>query len=237
MIKQYQPFRKLKNFIGEWKEKIASLFPRELTTSTGSTIKISRFVDISHARLSLEGRNVIGEGTKISGDVHLGYATTISSGSNLFGKISVGRYCQFGPNVAIYAINHPVSNLASYTGRRLFEGRLKKEQKIGQVVIGHDVWIGHGAVILRNVTIGNGAIIGAGAIVTHDVDEFMIAVGNPARSIRKRFGEDVIDAIKRLKWWDRPPELLERMEELFHIDINENPGQFIEQVEEFIKND
>jgi serine acetyltransferase len=76
------------------------------------------------------------------------------------------------------------------------------------ITIGHDTWIGHGAVIMPGVTIGNGASIGANAVVTKDVADFAIAVGVPARTIRQRFSDDVASRIDALAWWDWEHEKL-----------------------------
>jgi acetyltransferase-like isoleucine patch superfamily enzyme len=72
----------------------------------------------------------------------------------------------------------------------------------GDVIIGHDVWIGEGAVILSGVRIGNGAVIGAHAVVTRDVPSYAIIAGNPAAIMRSRFSKDEIDILESLEWWD-----------------------------------
>lgn len=72
----------------------------------------------------------------------------------------------------------------------------------GDIVVGNDVWIGYEAVILAGVTIGDGAIIGARAVVTKDVPPYTIVGGIPAKQIRKRFNEETIDILLKLKWWD-----------------------------------
>lgn len=66
----------------------------------------------------------------------------------------------------------------------------KRDEKKEQVMIGDDVWIGYGAVVLSGTEIGRGAVIGAGAVVTHSIEPYAIAVGNPARVIGKRFSCD-----------------------------------------------
>ena len=70
--------------------------------------------------------------------------------------------------------------------------------------MGNDVWLGYESVILSGVTIGDGAIIGARAVVTKDVPPYTIVGGVPARPIRKRFDNSVIDALLQLRWWDWP---------------------------------
>nr|WP_018367841.1 CatB-related O-acetyltransferase [Streptococcus entericus] len=73
----------------------------------------------------------------------------------------------------------------------------------GDTVIGNDVWIGQNAVILPGVNIGDGAIIGANSVVGSNVAPYTIVVGNPAKVIRKRFDEELIDLMLRFKWWDK----------------------------------
>jgi len=71
----------------------------------------------------------------------------------------------------------------------------------GDINIGNDVWIGHGATILSGVRIGNGAVIAAGSIVTSDIEPYSIAGGNPARHIKFRFDAETIERIENLAWW------------------------------------
>ena len=73
----------------------------------------------------------------------------------------------------------------------------------GDTVIGNDVWIGQNAVILPGVHIGDGAIIGASSVVGSDVDPYTIVVGNPAKVLRKRFDDELIELLLQFKWWDR----------------------------------
>lgn len=76
----------------------------------------------------------------------------------------------------------------------------------GDIEVGHDVWIGRGARIMSGVTVGNGAVVGAAAVVAGDVRPYAIVVGNPAREVRRRFGEEAIAALERIAWWDWPDE-------------------------------
>ena len=76
----------------------------------------------------------------------------------------------------------------------------------GDTVIGSDVWIGQNAVILPGVHIGDGAIIGANSVVGKDVEPYTIVAGNPARALRKRFDDELIDLLLAFKWWDKEIE-------------------------------
>jgi serine acetyltransferase len=73
----------------------------------------------------------------------------------------------------------------------------------GDVVIGHDVWIGADAIILPGVKIGDGAVIDAGAVVSRDVAAFQIVAGVPARPVRMRFSEALCNTIAASRWWER----------------------------------
>jgi virginiamycin A acetyltransferase len=74
----------------------------------------------------------------------------------------------------------------------------------GDTVVGHDVWIGYRAVVMPGVRIGHGAIVAAGSVVVDDVPDYGIVGGNPARLIRRRYGEEDITRLVRLAWWDWP---------------------------------
>lgn len=77
-------------------------------------------------------------------------------------------------------------------------------RRASPVVLGHDVWIGHGATVLPGVTIGNGA----GAVVSRDVPPFAIVLGVPAKLHRYRFTLEEVAALERIAWWDWPHERL-----------------------------
>lgn len=78
----------------------------------------------------------------------------------------------------------------------------------GDLVIGSDVWIGHGATVVSGVTIGHGAVVGAGAVVTQDVPPYAVVAGNRAQIVRFRFTEDQIAGLLETRWWDWPHEVV-----------------------------
>jgi acetyltransferase-like isoleucine patch superfamily enzyme len=177
----------------------------------------------------LQGHCVVGNRVRLVGDVMIGKYTTIGEGGVLYGgKINVGNYCQFGPRIGIYSINHPLDHITTYVNQHLFGGDLKTLVLTQPVRIENDVWIGDGAIILPGVIIGNGAIIGAGAVVTNNIEPYSVVVGNPARVIRKRFSDAIIDLLNNWEWWNLEPAALEDYRSVFFISSQKNPEEFMD---------
>lgn len=78
----------------------------------------------------------------------------------------------------------------------------------GDTIIGNNVWIGCEATIMPGVSVGDGAIIGTRAVVTKNVAPYSIVAGNPAKEIRMRFNESIVEKLLQIKWWDWPHELV-----------------------------
>lgn len=124
-------------------------------------------------------------------------------------KLIIGKFCQIaaGVNFVMNGANHQM-NAASTYPFYIFEGWDQKAPPLsdlplkGDTVIGNDVWIGQNATILPGVHIGDGAIIGMDSVVAKDIAPYSVAVGNPAKEIRKRFDDELIQLMLKLKWWD-----------------------------------
>lgn len=130
---------------------------------------------------------------------------------------TIGKFCSVAANTRINALEHPIERITShkvtYRPNEFFrylgvDSGFRERRRAKPVGIGHDVWIGHGAVVMPGVSIGNGAVVGANAVVTHDVEPFAIVAGVPARRLRHRFEADICARIERLAWWDWPPARL-----------------------------
>lgn len=166
-----------------------------------------------------EGKNAVPDRCNFSGNINIGYATTLGYNNLLSGNISIGKYCQLGVDIALHATNHPMSYMSTYINKNLFLGELKQLKEQNKIVIGNDVWIGHGVLIVGNITVGNGAILAAGAVVTKDVLPYTIVGGVPAKFIKKRFSDSIIQEIEDLKWWDLTETELEKIKPLFFKDF------------------
>src|SRR5690606_4874730 len=88
------------------------------------------------------------------------------------------------------------------------DGAFRERRRAKRVAIGHDVWIGHGAVIMPGVRVGNGAGVGANAVVTRDDEPYVIVVAVPAKPLKRRFSAEISARIDALQWWDWPVERL-----------------------------
>ncbi|MGP8153993.1 MAG: CatB-related O-acetyltransferase [Smithella sp.] len=118
----------------------------------------------------------------------------------------IGRYCSFARNVYILSGNHPFTNKSMhpffYSPYFGYVDELSITRT--KLVIENDIWIGQNAIILPSVNrIENGAVIAAGAVVSKNVPPFAIVAGNPAKIIKYRFSQQVIDQITQSAWWEK----------------------------------
>lgn len=132
-------------------------------------------------------------------------------------RLIIGKFCSIacGAKFIFNCANHTLKSLSTYTFPLFFEEwDLPKSDVVsawdnkGDIVIGNDVWIGYDAIIMAGVTIGDGAIIGTRAVVTKDVEPYLIVGGVPAKEIRKRFSTDIIARLQELQWWNWDADII-----------------------------
>jgi hypothetical protein len=156
----------------------------------------------------------VGARTQIVASTLDDYSYICNDGDVIYAEI--GKFCSIAAQVRINAGNHPLDRAAlhhfTYRSRQFDMGEdddgFFAWRRSQPVLIGHDVWIGHGAVVLPGVRIGCGAAIAAGAVVSRDVPQFAIVAGVPARPIRERFPPDVQESLLGIAWWHWPRQRL-----------------------------
>lgn len=128
--------------------------------------------------------------------------------------LRVGRFCSLADNINIFlAGNHMKDWISTAAFNAKFfpvindllaskKTYLETHSSNGDVIIGHDVWVGSFATIMSGVKIGHGAIVAANSHVVNDVPPYAIVGGNPAKIIRFRFSQEIIDLLLALKWWE-----------------------------------
>lgn len=156
-------------------------------------------------------------------------------------KLIIGKFCQIasGTKFIMGPANHRLDSITTYPfnvfGGLWQENTPEHMSQLpfkGDIVIGNDVWIGRESVIMPGVKIGDGAIIAAYSIVTKDVEPYSVVGGNPAKFIKKRFNDELIDLLLQFKWWDlKPDELVNILPLLCDFDLE----RVTKQIKELMK--
>ncbi|SFB94875.1 CatB-related O-acetyltransferase [Butyrivibrio sp. YAB3001] len=149
-------------------------------------------------------------------------------------KCIIGKFSSIGPeNVFLLSQEHHLDWITTYP---LIEqlGKIgdvseKSAFSKGNIIIGNDVWTGHGVTVLSGVTIGDGCAIGARTVVTKSVEPYSVVVGNPGRVIKKRFSEDKIKLLLEMKWWDWDYEDIYRVRGLLQSEKIEELYQYYKE--------
>lgn len=153
------------------------------------------------------------------------FMDSVSIGSGTYGairvvnwnnhnRLEIGSYCSVAQNVVfILDADHYIHHISTFPFRnKVIDGSLEGVSK-GNIIVEDDVWIGYGVTILSGVHIGQGAVIAAGAVVSKDVEPYSIVGGIPAKTIKKRFSDDIISFLMTLDYSRLTNELIR-----IHID-------------------
>ena len=151
-------------------------------------------------------------------------------------RLEIGRYCALAEGVTFVmnGANHSMQGFSTYPFG-IFPGRWRDgfdpagyaSGYRGDTKVGNDVWIGTKATIMPGVTIGNGAIIGAHAVVAKDVPPYSVVAGNPGRVMKQRFGDDIVERLLAIAWWNWPVDKVTR-------HIGAITGAYIEALEKAV---
>lgn len=151
-------------------------------------------------------------------DSHIGDYSYLESHVRVSYTI-MGRFTSVAPSAQVGLASHPIQDNVSLhpafyrhdpaLGYDLVSDGVEHEELL-TTRVGHDVWIGAGALVVGGVTIGDGAVVAAGAVVTRDVPPYAVVGGVPATVLRQRFDEDTVRYLLELRWWDRSEAWLRR---------------------------
>lgn len=158
--------------------------------------------------------------SRISG-VEMGNYSYIGRGT-IIHNTTIGKFCSISDFCVIGLPGHSTNTLSTSplfssisNGTKSSWVNKNMPHTPVDVKIGNDVWIGYRAIIPVNVTVGDGAVIAAGAVVTKDVPPYAVVGGVPAKVIKYRFSQDVIEKLLDLRYWDRPDEEIKKNINLF----------------------
>lgn len=136
--------------------------------------------------------------------------------------LTIGKYCSIALGVEIFlGGNHRFDFI---TTALLDQEQPERIQSKGDVSIGNDVWIGYEATILSGTTIGDGAVVGAKSVVSGTIPPFAVVAGNPASVIKYRFDRKTVELLLKIKWWDWPPEKIDKYRSLL---CSSDMGRFL----------
>ncbi|MEP4197258.1 MAG: CatB-related O-acetyltransferase [Aliishimia sp.] len=128
-------------------------------------------------------------------------------------RLVIGKFCQIAHGVRFITAgaNHAMDGVTTYPFPIFDPTEISSYQPdTRDTVIGHDVWLGMGALICPGAIVGNGVIIGAGAVVRGRIPDYAIVTGNPAQVVRFRFDAETVETLLQLAWWDWPIERIAR---------------------------
>jgi len=156
---------------------------------------------------------VIGESHISVGRFNYGFENLTIRQWNEGAALKIGTFCSLANNINIFlGGNHRTDWITTFPFGHIYQDELGGSAILGHpstkgdVVTGNDVWIGSSVTIMSGIHIGDGAVLSANACVVKDVAPYHIVGGNPAKSLKQRFEDDIVELLLRLKWWDLPLE-------------------------------
>lgn len=158
-------------------------------------------------------------------------------GAHLF----IGGFCSIGADQTVFlGGNHRTDWATTYPFGHIFNDVFPSggvnggghPVTKGHVIIENDVWIGSGCTIMSGIRIGSGSVIAAKSVVVKDVEPYTIVGGNPAKPLKKRFPDDIVESLLQIKWWDKEDEQINKIVPLLQMPPD---AQTIERIAAVLK--
>lgn len=200
--------------------KLSSLYAKVVKKFRGSSV-VGSVVDKTSVIYS--GSNIVD--STIGRYSYVGYDCKLDC-------VDLGSFCSLADHIFIGGREHPMNwvSTSPVFQNVVHSGPSKRFSRFDiaahqRTVIGNDVWIGHGAVIKAGVQVGHGAVIGSGAVVVKDVPPYAVVVGVPAKVLKYRFEQDIIERLLDVQWWNLPDDELQKKAQEIR-----NPEKFLSNI-------
>ena len=172
---------------------------------------------VTHIKPTIKNPNIIVGEYSYFGDVD--FEKHVTHHYDFIGdRLIIGKFCQIAAGVEFMmnGANHQMNAVSTFPfyimqGWNMNPPPLSELPLKGDTIVGNDVWIGQNVTILPGIHIGDGAIIGANSVVAGNVDPYTIVAGNPAKIIRKRFDDELIELLLKFKWWDKSIDEIQQL--------------------------
>ena len=175
------------------------------------------------AKLLLEEQVAINAAETDFTQLEIGAHSYLRSGTELLNVGRIGRFCSIGNDVILGqpARSHPLDWVSTHPVQ--FDVLQKTPEHAPPLSIGHDVWIGRGAMLMDGIEIGTGAVIAARSIVTRSVPPYAVVAGMPAKVIKYRQPPEIVAELLNSEWWQLETTIL-------HSLPFDNPAEFLRQL-------
>jgi acetyltransferase-like isoleucine patch superfamily enzyme len=197
---------------------------REAKARLDSIERVRRSLNRPESSIALQERaqQHLADGTLVMGNMSY-YAPNVVKYQGDTGRVIIGNFASVAPDADFYVGGlHRTEWVSQYGLRAMLDLPGAHEDGFthgrGDIVVGSDTWVTNGCTVMSGVTIGDGAVVGTKAVVAKDVRPYAIVVGNPAREIRRRFSDEQIEALLRIRWFDWPTEKVKE-----HIELISSP--------------
>lgn len=113
-------------------------------------------------------------------------------------KLSIGSFCSIAEeSMFVLSSDHRTDTISTFPFKAFFFHNGSEAISKGDIVVSDEVWIGYRSIIMSGVTIGQGAVVSAGSVVTRDVPAYAVVAGVPAKVVRYRFSEELVEELKK----------------------------------------